>query len=480
LFHSTKKERTPLDELNPTSKVEVTYSYEHAPTIRRFALSKARTRVLIGPFGSGKSVGALMEIIRKAHEQTPSPIDGIRYTRWAVVRNTFTQLRDTTMKTVFDWFPPEIYGNHKVADHDYIITEFPGVRIELNFRALDRPDHVRNLLSLELTGVWLNEAREIIRPVWEALDGRIGRYPSRRNGGCSWYGCIMDTNPPDEDNWLYKLVEKEKPHNLELFKQPGGRSPQAENIPNLPKGYYEDLAIGKTPEFVRVYIDGEYGFTVEGTPVYQSSYSDSFHVAKNEIEVIPNLNVIAGFDFYRHPACVLSQMTYRGQWRILDELYEDNMGIERFLTQRLEPLLAQKYRGMGIFGYGDPTGTVRSHTDERNAYDVLKQRGFRFIKPAHTNAVMTRVGAVEGYLLKNCGPGEPAFLLSPNCQLLRKGFNGGYQYKDGVPDKKGNYHHVHDALQYAAIFLQYKAGQFQKQVSRRPQKSYQPATRAGY
>ncbi|OPY84594.1 MAG: Terminase-like family protein [Syntrophorhabdus sp. PtaU1.Bin153] len=460
-------------------KKVVTYDYTHVPTIRRFAHCKARHRVLIGPFGSGKSVGCLMEIIRLAHEQAPSPSDGIRRTRWAIIRNTYRQLEDTTMKTVFDWFPPEQYGVHRVADHDYIVTEFPGVRIELCFRALDRPDHVKNLLSLEITGAWINEAREVPRAIWEGVDGRIGRYPSRRNGGCTRLCIIMDTNPPDEDNWLYKLVEKEKPHNLERFRQPGGRSPQAENIPNLPERYYEDLAIGKTPEYIRVYIDGEYGFTLEGTPVYQSSFSDDFHVAKRIIEPIRTLNVIAGFDFYRHPACILSQLTYRGQWRVLDEFYEANMGVERFMKQRVEPVLIQKYRGMGVFGFGDPTGRVKDSTDERNAYDVLKKFGLRAIKPAWTNAVMTRIGAVESFLLRMVGPGEPAFLLSPNCIMLRKGFNGGYQYKDGVP-RKNDYSNPHDGLQYAALFIQRRQGQKEQAGQRRPRTQHQPASRAGY
>jgi hypothetical protein len=459
---------------------EVVYDYTHVPTIRKFTLSNARTRVLVGPFGSGKSVGALMDIIRRGvHEQEPSPANGIRYTRWAIVRNTYRQLEDTTMKTVFDWFPPDQYGIHRVADHEYIITEFDGAHIELIFRALDRPDHVKNLLSLELTGAWINEAREVPRQIWEGLDGRVGRYPSRRNGGATWYGVIMDTNPPDEDNWLYKLIEKEKPHNLCLFKQPGGRSPNAENIPNLPKGYYEDLAIGKTREFVSVYIDGEYGFTVEGTPVYASSFSDSFHVAKTIIEPIQTLNVIAGFDFYRHPACILSQQTYRGQWRVLDEFYEAGMGIERFMTTRVLPVLDQRYRGMGVFGMGDPTGIVKNTTDEKNAYDVLKKYGLRAVKPAWTNAVMMRIGAVESMLLKMVGPAEPAFLLSPNCTLLRKGFNGGYQYKNGDP-LKNDYSNVHDGLQYSALFIQKRQGVAEQQKQRRPHKEHRPASRAGY
>ncbi|MEN6455488.1 MAG: hypothetical protein ABFD10_14625, partial [Prolixibacteraceae bacterium] len=43
---------------------------------------------------SGKSSACVMEIIRRAHEQKASP-DGIRRSRWAVVRNSYGQLKDT-------------------------------------------------------------------------------------------------------------------------------------------------------------------------------------------------------------------------------------------------------------------------------------------------------------------------------------------------------------------------------------------------
>ena len=56
--------------------------------------------------------------------------------------------------------------------------------------------------------------------------------------------------------------------------------------------------------------------------------------------------------------------------------------------------------------------------------------------------------------------GEPAFLLSPTCKMLRRGFNSGYRYRrmkiaiaeryDDKPEKN-EYSHVHDALQYVEI-----------------------------
>ena len=60
-------------------------------------------------------------------------------------------------------------------------------------------EDVKKLLSLELTGVWVNEAREIPKSIIDAVTMRCGRFPSMREGGPSWSGVICDTNAPEED-----------------------------------------------------------------------------------------------------------------------------------------------------------------------------------------------------------------------------------------------------------------------------------------
>ncbi len=101
------------DELPP---YQVLYDYADVPTIKRFAMDDTRIRCLIGPFGSGKSSGCVIEILRRAQAQVPGP-DGMRRSRWAVVRNSYGQLKDTTIKTFHDWFPPKIFGLWRVTAH---------------------------------------------------------------------------------------------------------------------------------------------------------------------------------------------------------------------------------------------------------------------------------------------------------------------------------------------------------------------------
>lgn len=402
----------------------------------------------MGPFGSGKSSGALMEIVRRAHNQVPAA-NKIRRTRWAVVRNSYIQLRDTTVRTVHDWFPPSLCGEWRAADHEYLITCFPGVVIELLFRALDRPDQVSNLLSLELTGAWFNEAREIPWTIVDAMDGRIGRYPPQRDEGCTWCGMILDTNPPDTDSRWYKYFEEDKPANAALFKQPSGRSEQAENLPNIAPGYYTNLSVGKSADFLRVYVDGEYGYVQDGKPVYPE-YRDNLHCGPTEYN--KKLPIRRGWDFGLTPACTFSQLHANGRWVVLDELCADDMGITRFGDAVLRH--SAQFEGATFLDAGDPAGEQRAQTDERTCFEILAAKGMK-LRPGPQSVVL-RLESVRKQL-SGLIDGEPAFLVDPRCKLLRKGFQGKYRYRrlhiaaDRYTDEpeKNEYSHPHDALQYS-------------------------------
>ena len=72
------------------------------PVVSAYMQNNARHRFIVGPFGSGKSVGSMVDIPRRAAAQRQSTSSGKRKSRFAVIRNTMPQLRDTTMKTWLD------------------------------------------------------------------------------------------------------------------------------------------------------------------------------------------------------------------------------------------------------------------------------------------------------------------------------------------------------------------------------------------
>ena len=445
----------------------ITYNYEDVPTVEAFTLSPKRIKCLVGPFGSGKSSGCVMALLRYSAAQTEDH-KRVRRTRYAVVRNTVKELKDTTKKTIDEWIMP-LRPVWRESENKYILEyaleDGTTVHSEWLLRALDRPDQVKDLLSLELSGAWLNEAREIPKEVFDMIDGRIDRYPRRiADYKCTYPFLILDTNPPDTDNWIYKyfeeLVKQDESVALkaEIFKQPSGLSRFAENITNLPTNYYENLAVGKDPDFIKVYIRGEYGYLREGKPVFPMFVHES-HVAKKELSPIRGIPIIIGMDFGLFPAAVLAQQMPNGMLHILDEVVsEESRDIGAMITDELLPKLrSRKYFRHGYYVIGDPAGTSRSQLDSRTCYMLLRKHNLRAY-PAYTNSLQPRIQAVNQYLTGMVG-GRPAFQISPTCPTLIRALAGRYNFRKlrlagerytEVPDK-GPYSHIADALQYACL-----------------------------
>ena len=433
-------------------------NYTPAPVQRRFMESDARMRVLMGCVGSGKSVTCCFEVVRRASMQEPNA-QGIRRSRCLVIRETARQLQDTTIKTWNDWFPPGQCGTYMRTTKTYFL-KVGDVECEVMFRALDDADDVANLNSLEVTFAWMNECRDIHPDIVDALSKRIGRFPSAKDGGPTWHGMWGDTNPPTMDGWWYYQMEGLDPkdgvspndNGWAVFKQPSGRSAFAENVENLPDGYYDTQ--GRSEEYVRVYIDGEYGLSSAGMPVYKYFRPD-YHMAKQRLRHINNgvRPVVIGMDLGLTPAAVFGQQDPRGRALVLAECVSFDMGVQRFVRTMLKPLIYEKFGGAPIMVVTDPAGIQRAQTDERSAVDIIKAEGFRVI-PAKTNNVSARINAVDDYLMRQVD-GDPAFLLDPGCTQLKAAMMGGYRYKpkgDGDIDKN-KHSHVAEALQYLMLHI---------------------------
>jgi hypothetical protein len=236
--------------------VEIDFSVSGlSPTCKRFAQDDSLVRVIKGPVGSGKSTVCNRELGRRALRQRQGK-DGLRHSRWVVIRNAYRQLKDTTRVTFEKWVPRQL-GRWYEQDFKFVMR-FADVEAEILFRALDRPEDIDKLLSLEITGAYVNEIREVPKTVVDMLENRVGRYPSQDDGGPSWYGIWGDTNPWHTGHWGAKLFAKDLP-GYRLFTQPGGREPNAENIDHLPggRGYYDRLVVGKDKAYVDVYVDGK-------------------------------------------------------------------------------------------------------------------------------------------------------------------------------------------------------------------------------
>lgn len=452
---------------------------EYTPpgTLRPFFESDKFVSLVMGPIGSGKTSAQLLKIAYEAQKMAKCS-DGIRRSRCVIVRNTRQIINDSTLKDFMKWYPEGEAGDYARTEMKYTLR-FNDVVCEVLFRGLDTPDDTRRLLSTQFSFGIIEEFRELDPSIYEALAGRVGRYPDKvmvppraewgkDAKGNPIGGCVDDngqqmkklwgaSNPPVEGSFWHGILT-EPPSNLGVIVQPSGLSEEADWIKYLDTNYYEDLVElhGGDEEWISVNIHGEFGRSLSGQPVWPSFDSDT-HVAKAELKPSTIHGTLwVGIDNGLTPSAVIGQVDYQGRVLIYDSVTSSGMGALRFCREVLKPLLVGKYSGFKVQLIADPACRQRAQTDEKTIVDIYKAEGLS-ITTAGTNLLVPRIAAVDKYLTRTI-EGKASLLIDPSCGLLIKALRGGYRYKVNTkgevadtPEKSHPISDIADALQYLCL-----------------------------
>lgn len=442
--------------------------------LQEYADCRERNSFIMGPLGSGKTVQTILKLFELMCEQAPvtrsrHPNYNVRLSRIVAARNTYSELFSTTIK---DWL--EIHGDlgqfkqgskepptHRI---EFALDDGTIVRSEVIFIAFDRPDHVKKARGLQVTWVWLNEAKEHSKAVLDMLDLRHGRYPSLKEGvRPTHHGMLGDSNAPDEDHWYYKLAEEDKPEGWAFHRQPGGVfkdgedwkiNADAENVSNLPTAYYYRGMQGKTDDWIKVNLANEYGFVSSGKPVHPM-YTDSVHCQPLDFLPSKDIPIVLGFDFGRTPACAFLQRTSLGRWVCFDEFCLTDSGAVDFAPQ-LKRYIDSNYPDYKFRGWGDPSGDNKNQANADTPFKIIRAAGIP-CSPTSSNDPSMRRAALEIPMKENCMDGKPRFIVMPRARMIRKGLQGGFCYRriqvsgeryTDEPDKN-EYSHPVEALEYA-------------------------------
>jgi hypothetical protein len=455
------------------------FSYTAPPTCARFMKSNSFGRLIAGPVGSGKTTATIIELLRRSVMQTRAP-DGYRYTRFAVVRQTLKQLKDTVLKDCDTWLGANGLGHWKVSEGVYHVC-FDDVRSEWVFIPLEDSTDQARLLSMQLTGAWLSECTEMNINILGPVSGRLGRYPSGAKGNPTWSGIIADTNMPTEMTDWHNFMEN-LPPDWSKFIQPGGMTPLAENLDwlmqtdatiQLPIGhpvriaqgrlYYERLVnmYGDASDWVKRYVHAQYGDDPSGAAVFKNTFRSDFHIVPDTL-LIPGYPLLLAQDFGRNPWTLICQADHMGRLLVHKEVPGTNIGLEKHILEQLRPVLMQEqFMGYKLMMVGDPAGVAKGNVSEESCFDALKRLGFPAI-PAPTNDIEPRLRAVESLLGRQVNGGPALMISRAGCPFLCRAMSGGYRFiakKTGalrvVPDKddKEGFSHVADDLQYACLIV---------------------------
>lgn len=401
----------------------------------------------------------------------------------------------------------------------------PGLHLEVEFFALDNLKDVRELLSWEGTVIFFNEVREIPKGIIDAADGRVGRYPSMEKGGVmpTWYGIIADTNPPDEHHWIYHAESGTDPISREFIGRPAGWSfhvqppavlkvkmageawqsvdpeypdvievdeamilsaglrqwivnPFAENLPNLPVhrhvdpsmnyrgrgSYYGRMIQGKSQDWIKVYMQGRFGYVKEGKAVIADFLID-VHVT-DAMDFNDDLPLDGGIDMGGNtlqPAGVMFQRTFRGMIFVGAECIGEDMGLDRF-AQAMHRTRAEFAPNLPFHQfYADPAGRVQDGIYETVAFDAMISRKIPVL-PASSNDIGLRVDACKAPFTRMID-GKPGILIHRRCSQLIAALNGKWHYRtlqrisqgeiihSDTPEKNHPYSDLGDALGYGMM-----------------------------
>lgn len=469
-------------------------AFLYKPTATGLALhnSSKYLKILVGPYGSGKSCACAMDVFINAAAQAPAS-DGVRYSRVGVIRSSYPELVSATRKSLLEVLPGEcgsILASGSPMRGFYMIPLPDGTKIqlELDLWALQTEDDAEKVKSANWSFVWINEATGCAPAVYAQITSRIGRFPPKSLGGCSWAGVIMDFNQPMPGSWLDDFMENPQP-DWDVFKQPPAAfkrideqgnlhydiNPDAENLENLGSEQDKDpanpLAAGlkfyqrQIESNIKLgrydIIDNQYCLLpvaiVDGKPVFPE-FKRERHVAKVELKPVPHKEIIVGMDQSGiHPAAVIAQ-EQNGQWYVLDELFMDGEGFESFLLGGLIPLLRSKYPDNPIYCVIDPSNQKDSWQGI-TPKERLAEFGIQAVTEI-TNSPKARIQCVSHMLNLYSG----GLLVSPVCAMLVRGFESEYRYRRlravgttgavyAPQPEKNEYSHCMDALQYICLFI---------------------------
>uniref|UniRef100_A0A6M3JR76 Putative terminase n=1 Tax=viral metagenome TaxID=1070528 RepID=A0A6M3JR76_9ZZZZ len=447
--------------------------YNVIPTMQAFHKDGAINRCIVGSIGSGKTTAAAFEICYALPTWLYRRF-GIRETKWCVVRNTYGMLRDSTYKTVKNWFPN---GIERVSEFSYILTLLDDIKVEILFRACDRAGDMDKFKGLELTGVWFDESIEIADPIKLILQGRIGRYPEAENWPLLGYDkrsypifdvrkfVIETTNPPDVTHPLYYQykwltpVPGPVPEKPPLDNHHGYWQPPRENEANLDPGYYDDLtnAYRDNIDWLEMYVEGKPGIIIRGKQVY-NNFDKRIHVAQTPL-VWAKGPLYRGWDNSGNvPAAVVVQLVqsrFGYQLQILREFFDDRANIVTFANRVVQECNIL-YPDAKWTDYADPAGfneySTRTGEFTSNA-KLMRDEAHVNVQPSEQN-LSVRITTIESQLAIRDG-----LLIDPSCIRVINGFIGGYCYSEikSLPGtysdqpEKNRFSHLHDATQYVCI-----------------------------
>lgn len=443
-------------------------------TSKDYFESGAEVAIIVGPVGCGKTSTTINKLLALAALQAPGR-DGVRRTRFVIIRSTQQRLLSSTLPSFEEWLPS--VGTIRRTSPIQLHIRTADLEIQFDFLGIDKIEDVDRIMGANVSAIVIDEAREIdnLRAILGQLITRAGRFPSMADGGPSFpTRALLMSNPSDKSHDLYKLSVTETPPGVEAFICPPAMlpdrvtaNPKAENLTGLSPGYYATLARTMPPDRFDVEVMCEWATMQEGKPLVPE-FRASTHVSKTTLMPLRGQPLYIGLDPGNHPAAVIGAPfeTERGErrWEIFAELTAENVVSSRFAAT-LREHVSTRFPGHRIEQvFIDPVAYHPSDRDDEKLLAELYESitGWR-VRAPQSNLIDVQLEALRspfGMLVD----GAPAILVDPSCETLIAALAGKVAYREAASglekvttDQIIKRHPWHDTFM-AASYLMLGAG----------------------
>lgn len=380
---------------------------------------------------------------------------GVEGNRGIILRRSYNKLHDSTLRIFMEVLERsgvdyKARENRDGFPHRIIL---PHNGSEVVFR---ETKDLGRFLGPEYGFFYIDEASEEPEKTFVDLLGRL-RLPE---AGAHLKG-ILTSNPPTHTHWIAKRFGN-VPGVITLgdSKYQLIRASTRLN-PHLPPGYLTDLLQNQSASEIRRIIEGEYGFSPEGLPVYCPPFSHERHVGVPPL--VAGSALVRSWDFgYRHPAVTWHQ-GYRCRfgtthWNVLLELDVEQVEAEQLYRHVIAKQDATfgKISATFIVDVGDAAGAAVSDKGPGAIIRLARPPYLlRFRYRKETN-IDPGLDLVRDFLRTKCKCGYFGLTIHRRCGNVIDALAGGYHYpekqsgdKARKPIKDGYYDDLADTLRYA-------------------------------
>lgn len=415
------------------------------PTQRQFITSQAKADFFSTRVGEGKSTALAWSIFYFTRHNPGA--------RVALIRDTWENLRRTTLDDFFRWFPSGICGSWHETNKEFKWAEGLA-KGTIMCLGMDDPKDASKLQSLRLGMFAIDEVAPaddsggVPEMVFDLAMTRL------RQEGMQWYASKIASNNSDDTHWVYRKFVNPGTPGYQLW-QPTA----AENVHNLPSNYYETLRtqLGHRQDLVSRFIEGNFGFQQIGQAV-TPQFNEKIHCATG-LSIIRGSELILCWDFGLNPTCIVTQVTPMGYWNILKSFVGDGIGVQELIEEVVKPWLAAKVPvGTRWRHIGDPAGRIREQSSSKNSAVAVIRKELGGTFRDGPISIYERIEPLRAVLTRTMQGRGIVQVDRVNAREVYLALRGGWHYREnnGVVSAdpvKDMHSHPGDALSYAAARL---------------------------